>query len=115
MNAETAWWAHQRRLVERTLVQFDRGEISLKTAADDLMSISYAFAEQGAETMGGLASQLQKSPAEWLEEFQSAAFGIEVIFSVAQDRGWETLPAEEVAALDDEIDRVRELVSMLPR
>lgn len=114
MNTETEWWMEQRQLVERTLQQFEAGEVSLKTLADDLMSFSYAFAERGTANLADFVTRLEKSPAEWLEDFQSAAFGVEVIFSVAVDRGWESLPAEEVTALNDEVERLKTLITILP-
>ncbi|GAB7032573.1 hypothetical protein AB0G35_29810 [Streptomyces sp. NPDC021749] len=114
MNSEMEWWANQRHLVERSLAQFDRQELPLKTLADDLMSFADVFADRGEAAMDEFSSQLNMSAAEWLEEFQSAAFGVEVIFSVAVDQNWDTLPSEQVTALNSELDRLEELLSRLP-
>ncbi|MEV5479369.1 MULTISPECIES: hypothetical protein [Streptomyces] len=114
MNSETEWWANQRHLLERSLADFDRQQMPLNTLADDLMSFSDSFADRGGASMEEFASQLQMPPAEWLEEFRSAAFGVEVIFAVAVDQNWDTLPSEQVTSLNGELDRLEELISRLP-
>ncbi|MFF4604498.1 hypothetical protein ACFY12_17445 [Streptomyces sp. NPDC001339] len=114
MNSEMEWWANQRHLVEHSLARFEREQMSLKTLADDLMSFSQSFSDRGVEALGDLSADLQMSPTEWLEKFQSAAFGVEVIFSVAVDQNWDALPAEQVAALDDQLEALADLLSRLP-
>ncbi|WP_425838171.1 hypothetical protein [Streptomyces fractus] len=114
MNGDVEWWAYQRRLVEKALNDFDRGEIQLQTLAADLMSISDAMDERGSEAMSPIAAGLSDAPEEWLENFRSAAFGIEVIFAVAADKGVDVLPPDEVDAVDREIDQVEFLVGQLP-
>ncbi|MFE3885825.1 hypothetical protein ACFXPQ_23455 [Streptomyces lydicus] len=114
MNGATEWWANQRHLVERSLADFDRRQIPLNTLADDLMSFSDSFADRGEASMGEFDSQLQMPAAEWLEAFRSAALGVEVIYSVAVDQNWDTLPSEQVTSLHGELDRLAELVSRLP-
>ncbi|MEU9120091.1 hypothetical protein AB0C96_09555 [Streptomyces sp. NPDC048506] len=114
MNSETEWWANQRHLVERSLADFDRQELPLNTLADDLISFSDSFADRGEASMEGFAPQLHLPAAEWLEEFRSAAFGVEVIFSVAIDQNWDILPSEQATALNNELDQLEELISRLP-
>ncbi|MFI9048892.1 hypothetical protein [Streptomyces sp. NPDC053427] len=114
MNSEAEWWANQRHLAERSLADLDRQQMPLNTLADDLMCFSDSFADRGETSMEEFASQLQISAAERLEEFRSAAFGVEVIFSVAVDQNWDTLPSEQVTSLNGERDRLEELISRLP-
>ncbi|MEV5595679.1 hypothetical protein [Streptomyces sp. NPDC052496] len=114
MNEDREWWAGQRRLAENTITRFEQQQISLKGLVDDLLFFSDAFAERGTESMDSFSSQLPVPARQWLEMFQSAALGVEVIFSVADHAEQEHLSGEDAASVDEEVTILKNLISALP-
>jgi hypothetical protein len=111
MSLDRNWWVQQKRLALTCLSAYEEGASSLARLAEDMESFSTSFAAQGSGETAALAAFLSVSPRDWLNEFESAAGGIEVVSAVAMDRGWSELPG----GVSAEIDKLRIEIKMLLR
>lgn len=114
MNEDLRWWATQKQVALRCLDEFTNGTAPLQRLADDLLSLADTFSNQEQERTDSLQDSLKITPGSWVEDFQSSAVSVEVIFATALDRGISVLPDDYVRDLDEEVDQIRSLLEQLP-
>lgn len=114
MSLDHDWWAQQKRLALACLSAYEEGATSLERLADDMGSLSTSFVAQGGEEVANLSAFLSVSSMEWLNDFESAAGGIEVVSAVAMDRGWGELPEEVSVEIQELKKKIRALLDQIP-